>query len=389
MWYCKYLLIFQFLYVVSCQETSRKSTIKTDILAGKTTVQQTLKHATKFSISKKGDITCIKVLSPWKDLKKNFSYALIPKSKKKLIPIDHSLYNAVVYTPIQNIVVTSTSHIPFLERLGVISSLKGFPTPNYISSTKARNMINKGLIKDLGQNNQMNLEVLLDLEPELVMGFSVDQYNVEYKKIEQFNIPLVYNGDWTEKTPLGRAEWIKFFAPFFQKEELGNKIFNEIEQNYLNAKKLAQNTKQNPTVLSGDMYQNVWYLPGGKSFQAQLLKDAHAEYLWSDTEETGSLALSLESVMDKALKANYWIGPVSHKSYQSVKNSSQHYTYFSAYKNKKVFSVANTVGETGGSLYYELGPLQPDVVLKDLIKALHPEVLPNYQPYFFKPLSLN
>ena len=230
------------------------------------------------------------------------------------------------------------------------------------------------------------MELLIDLQPELVIGFSINNANPTYKSIEQAGIPVIYNGDWTEETPLGRAEWIHFFAPFFHREAKAAQLFNEIERNYVEAKNLAKNTHTKPSVLAGSMYKDIWYLPAGNSYQAQYLKDANANYIWANTEGTGSLSLQIESVLDKGSEADLWIGPGSFKSYTEMKTANPLYAAFSAFKNKKIFSAANTLGETGGTLYYELAATRPDIVLKDMIKAIHPDILPDYQPFFFKPL---
>ncbi|WP_298420215.1 ABC transporter substrate-binding protein [uncultured Kordia sp.] len=345
-----------------------------------------LAHAKKFAIEKTGDITVITVFSPWPDADKNFTYALIPREKAASITLNRDAYDAIILTPVERIVVTSTTHIPTLEMLGVEDKLVGFPDTDYISSEKTRALIDTKKVKDIGQNDQINMELLIDLQPELVIGFSINNSNPTYKKIEDVHIPVVYNGDWTEGTPLGRAEWVKFFAPFFQKEAKAKEVFALIEHNYLEAKKLALKINKKPTVLAGAMYKDIWYLPAGESFQAQYLKDANANYIWTDSDGTGSLSLSIESVLDKAANADIWIGPGRFKTYDDLEKASKTYAEFAPFQHKKIFSAANTVGKTGGTMYYELAPTRPDIVLKDIIKAIHPAILPDYEPFFFKPL---
>lgn len=348
--------------------------------------ESSLQYAKKFSIEKTGDIIIIKVFAPWPDADQDFTYALIPRERAAAITLDKDAYDAIILTPIERIVVTSTTHIPTLEMLGVEHTLVGFPDTDYISSEKTRTLIDAGKVKDIGQNDEINMELLIDLQPELVIGFSINNSNPTYKKIQNVNIPVIYNGDWTEATPLGRAEWIHFFAPFFQKEKKATEIFNIIEESYLEAKELALKATKKPTVLAGAMYKDIWYLPAGESFQAQYLLDANANYIWKDSKGTGSLSLSIESVLDKAVNADVWIGPARFKSYEDMKKASETYTQFAPFQHKNIFTTANTVGKTGGTMYYELAPTRPDIVLKDIIKAIHPEILPNYKPFFFKPL---
>lgn len=364
------------LTVFSCKKETPKPSETTNQKTGVT-------HAGGFSIEHQGNTTLIHVTNPWPNAESTFTYALVPKNQQPVA----GTYDAVIEVPVKNIVVTSTTHIPALEALGVEANLKGFPGTSFISSPNTRQRIDNGSIIELGANESINTEMLLDLNPDLVIGFSIDSRNKTYQTIERAGIPVVYNGDWTEETPLGKAEWIKFFAPFFGKEKEADSIFNEIEKQYLNAKKLAAQSNHAPTVLAGAMYKDVWYLPGGKSWMAQFLKDANANYLWKDDPNTGSLSLNFETVYDQSLEADYWIGPGQYTAYNQLLQSSERYKDFEAFKNKRIFTFSKTTGATGGLLYYELGPARPDLVLKDMIAILHPGLLTDYQPYFFKPLD--
>ncbi len=364
-----------------------KSEIK-EAISTQSTVNQSIEFAKGFSIEKlTSGITLLKITSPWPNAESAFTYALVPKEKQQSITLNIDDYDAIVAVPVERLVVTSTTHIPALEALGVENTLVGFPDAKYISSEKTRKRIGSGLIKELGNNESINTEILIELNPELVVGFSINTKNSTYETVQRANIPVVYNGDWTEETPLGKAEWIKFFAPFFEKEVLADSIFTSIKTSYEETKSLAATANETPKVISGAMYKDVWYLPGGKSWAAQFLADANADYLWKKTPETGSLSLSWESVLEKGQQADFWIGPSQFINYENMAASSKHYAQFDAFQNKQVFTFANTKGETGGLLYYELAPQRPDLVLKDLIHILHPELLPEHQPFFFKPLE--
>jgi iron complex transport system substrate-binding protein len=220
-----------------------------------------------------------------------------------------------------------------------------------------------------------------------VIGFGINGNNKTFETIKKSGIPVIYNGDWNEASPLAKAEWIKFFGVLYDKTKKADSIFNQIESDYLEAKKIALQVKNRPTVLSGAMHKDVWYLPNGTSPEAQILNDANVNYLWSNTTGNGSLALSFEAVFEKAKDADIWLSPSYYTSYEALEKANEHYTKFKAYKNKTVFTFANTTGKTGGVLYYELGTARPDLVLKDIIKICHPEQLKNYKPYFFKSLD--
>src|SRR5690606_34033222 len=102
---------------------------------------------------------------------------------------------------------------------------------------------------------------------------------------------------------------------------------------------------------------------------------------------TGSLSLSLESVLEKGSGAEYWISPSQYTGYSEMGEANRHYSQFSAFKNRNIYSYAGTKGPTGGMLYFELAPSRPDLVLRDLLHIFHPELLPNHTAVFFKPLD--
>ncbi|WP_299123674.1 ABC transporter substrate-binding protein [uncultured Winogradskyella sp.] len=347
----------------------------------------TLKYAKGFTINDNGNYKVLTILNPWPEAHKDYKYLIASRELLSKMTFPKDLYDGVITNDIKKIVVTSTTHIPALELLGVEQTLVGFPGTDYISSEKTRKRINDGEVRELGKNEGINTEVLLELNPDVVIGFGVDGVNKTFETIKKARIPVIYNGDWVESSALAKAEWIKFFGILFNKEKEADSIFNTIEKEYLSAKDIAKQAKNHPTVLSGAMHKDVWYLPNGSSAEAQFLKDANVDYLWSKTTGNGSLALSFEVVLDKAKDADLWLSPSYYSSFEQLKDVNSLYTNFEAFKNKNIYTFSNTTGETGGVLYYELGTARPDLVLKDLIKICHPELLKDYSPYFFKRLN--
>ena len=293
-----------------------------------------------------------------------------------------------IQVPVKNIVVTSTTHIPMLELLGVEKSLVGFQDTNYISSEKTRKRIDSGFVRELGNEAAMNTEVLFELQPDVVIGFAMNSVNKTYNLIEKHGIPVIINGDWLEETPLGRAEWIKFFGVLFDKEKEADSLFRKIEQEYLAAIAIAKKVRNKPSILSGAIMRNdIWSLPAGESFVAQFLEDANVNYLWKDSKGKGSLQLSFESVLDKAQKADYWIAPGYFSSKAQLIENNPHYKNFTAFKTNNIYTASTKKGATGGVIYYELGPTRPDLILKDLIKITNPTLLPNYKLSFFEQMK--
>lgn len=344
-----------------------------------------IEYANGFSIRKYKNFTKVIVHTPWQNAKKEVVYLL--KNKDDEIPEDIP-YDAIIELPIEKLVTTSTTHIPSLITLNKIDKLVGFPNLDFISSKEARALINAGKVKELGKNQDLNTEILLSVQPDVVFSFAIEGQNKTLNQIQKSGIPVVYNGDWLENDVLGKAEWIKFFGAFLGELELSIEAFEEVENSYVSLKEKALKTRETPSVISGAMHQDRWYLPYGTSWQAQFFKDAHADYIYKDTEGNGSAAYSFETVLQDAKQAEFWISPAQFTSYAQLLENNRHYKEFEAFQEKNIFTMAATTGVTGGVLFYELGPNRPDLVLKDLINIFHPEVTENKKFTFFKPLDL-
>lgn len=375
-------ILFTFITLLAC-----KKMVKPNEISEENASEIPFSYAKGFSVSETEHYKILNITNPWPNANRAYKYALVEENMLAKITLNKDEFDAIITLPIRKIVVTSTTHLPALELLHVEKTLVGFPGTDFISSEKIRILVDTKHIRELGKNEGINTEVLLETQPDLVVGFGIDGKNKSLQTIKKSGIPVIFNGDWVESSPLAKAEWIKFFGVLFNKEQQADSIFKRIEKDYLEAKKLAKNTKIRPTVLSGAMHKDIWYLPNGTSTEAQLLDDAHANYLWSDSKGSGSLSLNFETVFAKAKNADIWLSPSNYTSLQSLKNGNLHHTTFKAYQNKNIYSFTKTTGATGGVLYFELGTTRPDLVLKDLIKICHPELLKNYDLYFFKPLE--
>lgn len=347
-------------------------------------IGNSVKHAKGLEIYRHSGFTIVKVTNPWPDAKEGFTYIL---SRNDAAVPDSLKQFTQVQVPLKTVVVTSTTHIPSLEMLGVENTLTGFPGTRYISSPKTRKRIDDGHITAVGENENVNTEVMINLAPDAVVGFSISSNNKALAALEQSGMKVLYNGDWTEQSPLGKAEWIKFFGALYGLEDKADTLFAQIEKDYLEAKALAENAATRPTVFSGAIYEDAWYMPQGESWAALFLEDAHANYLWADNKGTGSVSLSFETVFDKAENADFWIGPAQFTTLKELEDANPHYKKFSAFKNRQVYSFSSKKGATGGVVYYELAPNRPDLVLKDLVKILHPQLLPDHKFHFFEKLK--
>jgi len=370
------LFSFTLLFIFSCQNESKPNAI--------ISAKNEVRYAKGFSIQNYDGYSVVILKNPWPKATKTYTYIL--KEKNGTVP-DSLKQNLIIPVPIKTIVVTSTTHIPSLELLDEVNTLIGFPHCDYISSEKVRARIDAGNIKELGNNQDLNTEVLLDLLPNVIIGYGIDNKNPTLDNLQKSGLKVMLNGDWNEENALGKAEWIKFFGALYGKQKQATALFTKIEKDFLKTIRIAKMAKTTPSILAGDMFEDHWYLPRGTSWGSLLLKQANGNYLWQETSGTGSLSLSFETVFEKTKSADVWITSGQFSSLNEMTNSNPHYAEFKAFKNKNVYSFNGKKGKTGGILYYELAPNRPDLVLKDLVKILHPELLPSYEPFFFEKLK--
>ena len=368
----KKLSLFLFVTIILCAcNPGKKETQDTS--------KTIISYATGFKVSDIGETKLVEVTYPYKGATSGYKYMLVPKGKEAP---EHDADTRVIYIPISTIVCTSTTHIPLLDYLDASDKLIGFPSSDYISSEKTRKLIDEGKVQELGTDKGMNIEKLAATKPDLVMGYTMTADYGQFKKVEELGISVAINAEYLEEHPLGRAEWIKFMGLLLGKEKEANEVFQMIEKNYQNTKALAEKVEKKPTVLSGVVYGDAWFMPGGQNYAAKLISDAGCEYLWSADSTKGFLQLSFEAVYEKANTADLWIGVASYASLEEIKNTDERYTKFKPYETKQVFTYNARKGAKGGSEFLELGYLRPDIILNDLVKIAHPELLSEYQLYF-------
>ncbi len=362
--------------VCSCGEKAGNSLEKESI---------NLEFAEGFELFRGEDFWEIRVTQGYTGAEKTFRYLVLEENSEA----NKTGFDAVVQLPISKVVMTSTTQIPHLDLLGQSELLAGFPNTDLISSPTTRKLIDSGKVTDLGSGPSANPEMVIDLKPDWMMISTLGEDLRYLDLFAQAGVPALINGEYVEQNPLGRAEWIKFTGVLLGKYEESVAVFEEIKKAYQDAEKLTASLSEieKPKVLSGVMYQDIWYAPGAESWGARILENAGGRYLFSDQTGTGSAQLNYEFVLDKGLEADFWIGSADFPDLKTMGNSEPRYQPFKAWKNGQVYTYTAKKGATGGLEYFELGYLRPDLILKDLIKILHPELLPDYDLYFYQKLN--
>lgn len=227
----------------------------------------------------------------------------------------------------------------------------------------------------------------LVLQPDAVIAYDAGGESGNLDKIIEAGIPVIYNSDFLETSPLGRAEWIKFFGALLGEEQKADSIFSSIENKYNKLVELGEGAKEKPTVLNGVVYGDTWFMPGGGNWASIFYENAGGHYLWKEDTTTNWLELSFEAVFDKGRKADFWIGTASFNTKEEMLIADGRYSDFQPFIENNVYNYSKKRSSTGAYDFFESAYARPDLVLGDLIKILHPELLPDYETVYFEQLK--
>jgi iron complex transport system substrate-binding protein len=324
------------------------------------------------------------VTNPWQNADKTYIYVLYQRGDQRPEGYENGVF---VEVPVQSMVTMSTTYIAYMEALGVLDALAGVDNFQFIYSPEVRKTIDTGALIEVGSGPEVNVELLYEMEPDVIMTYGLGTQWDTHPKLIEAGLDVVINAEHTELTPLARSEWIKFIAAFFNKEEEANRIFEEMVARYQTMQEMTAEIEERPTVLNNAPYQGSWWVAGGRSHAARLIEDAGGDYLWSDTSEEGSLMLDFEAVFEKAVDADYWINPGTWSSLDQALAEDSRYAEFKAFQEGAVYNNNRRMNEYGFSDYWESGITNPDIILADLIKIFHPELLPDHELVYFRKLE--
>ncbi|MFN6559284.1 MAG: ABC transporter substrate-binding protein [Nostoc sp. ChiSLP01] len=342
-------------------------------------------HATGLTVEYHKHYKIITIKNPWQNAKTGFQYVLVQCGT----PTPSGFNQAqIIPVPVNSIVSLSTTHLPHLAKLKIVDKLIGISDIKQVNTPDIVNKIQAGKVSEIGNNSNINIEKLLELNPDLVTSYGTgDSQTDSYQKLTEAGLKVAINAEYMEDTPLGRSEWLKFTALFFNKEQQAEQIFGEITKKYETIAEKAKSLKNRPSVFVGFNFKGTWYMPGGKSYVAKYLADAGANYLWSDDKSSGSLPLSFEVVLERANNADYWLNfRQNWRKIEDLIAEDNRYADFNALKQKNLYNNNARINANGGNDYWEGGISNPDIVLSDLIEILHPEILPNYKLFYYRQL---
>ena len=326
----------------------------------------------------------VSILKPFQDTKNTMQYILVqrgtpaPKGFKK---------SEIIEIPIRKAIALSHTHVAFIQELEQIASVQGVSAPQYLTNPTLIEKYQQNKLVVAGTVMELNNETILAAQPDMVMASGmVTSAFKQYQVLINAGIPLIINSEWLEKTPLGRAEWIKFVALFYNLEQVVNDKFKQIEEEYADLKKLTTAIEKKPDIVLGLPFKDTWYMPRGESFVGQFLQDAGANYYWKDEKGVGALPLDFEAVYGKAQGADFWLVEGTVKDRQEIKGRDTRFGDFAAFGAKKVYNNDKKLTKRRVNVYLNTSLVHPNWVLADMIKIFHPALLPKHQMVYYRQL---
>jgi len=326
----------------------------------------------------------IRVLTPWRDADVTFEYVLVQRGTPAPEGFDAA---QVVEVPIETLATMSTTYLTSLEELSLLDRLVGIDDITYVNNEAVLKLYDDGKLAVIGSGSSLNVEAVLDLDPDLVMAYGTNSEYDSHPKLLEAGVKVAMDSEYMETSPLGRAEWAKFIAMFFNREADAEAIFQDKAEQYEALAAEAAAVTEKPTVFTGTPWQDSWYMPGGNSYVAKFLADAGANYLWADDDSTGSIVLDFESVYDRAADGDYWVNTSGWTSIADALAADERFGDFAALQNAQMYSNEARVNENGGNDYWEGGVNNPQLVLADLIKIFHPELVPDHEFVYYRQLD--
>lgn len=370
---------FLLLGLVACQPKNKQNS-ENVVLTDSSVVKIAPQYAQGFKVTYTDDACLLDIQDPQNEESESFHYALVSRGAKvDKLPSDYT----VIETPVRSTICMTSLQLSNFIKLGELEHVAGITSTRHLFDKETKQRIKEGKIRKIGIEGNFDNEVIMAVNPDIILISPFKRGG--YDALKEVGIPLMPHLGYKEMTPLGQAEWIKFVGLLLGKEEKANELFAAIEKRYNELKELTSHVEKRPVVFSGELRGGNWYAVGGKSFLAQLFKDAGADYFLKDDERSGGVTLDFETVYSQAANVDYWRIVNSHKgtfTYEALKDEDARYADFKAFKDKKV--VYCNMSETP---FYESMPTEPEVVLGDLIKVFQPQLLPDYQPGYYELLK--
>ncbi|MBR0525676.1 MAG: ABC transporter substrate-binding protein [Prevotella sp.] len=337
-----------------------------------------LRYAQNLTMVRFSDGILVELKDPWHEGRILHRYWLTEDSNSKRSSLHTSLSSlhsplSSIKFPLQRSVVFNTAHASLIGMLNATDHIAGVADLKYMLLPDVQRRVQQGEIVDCGNSMSPDIEQIVSLHADAIL-LSPFENSGGYGRLEKLGIPIIECADYMETSPLGRAEWMRFYGLLFGCSQQADSLFSMVERAYCTLRDSVASTSQrlnsSTSLLTERLTGSTWYVPGGKSTMGRLIADAGATYAWADDDHSGSLALSFETVLSKSGNADVWLMNTSSPqpfTYESLAAEHHGYTQFKAFRNRNIYFI-NTLQVP----YFEEVSFRPDLLLRDYITMLHP-----------------
>lgn len=363
-----------FISLLLCSCAGNKSEESNDInLSDISEKSDTLinQYAETFRIIEHDNYTEIEVLNS-ESKQVEFRYNVGHSKEHKIVGINQE---------VNRVVALSSTHIGMMEKLGLINKVIGISDEKYLCSSELEERVNTGLVESVGDIGMSDIEGYIEVNPDLIIYSGFDTKAPILQKLTSAGIKTFTNYDWKETHPLGRAEWLKVFGVIFNKQKEAEKLFTQIEKEYLDLVEKVKDFSSEENILVGTLYGDVFNAPAGDSYMAKILEDANLDYKYQETKGTGSISLTLEKVISENRNTSIWLS-VAAQSKAKVLEMNNRFKMMDSYRNNRIYSYFHQV-----NCFWERSAISPHLLLLDICKIAYPEHFEETEFTFYKRLD--
>lgn len=281
----------------------------------------------------------------------------------------------------RRIVAMSSTHIAMLDAIGEVSRVVGGSSLDYVSNPYVQ--AHRDSMGDVGYEGNVNYELLMSLRPDIVLLYGVTGANPMERKLAELHIPYMYVGDYLEESPLGKAEWLVALAEVTGNRQKGEERFAGIPERYNALKQMvADKALPSPKVMLNAPYGSSWFMPPKDSYFVRLLTDAGGDYLYKTNTGNSSKPIDMEEAYLLTSQADVWLNSGNVTTLNELKAACPRMAATKCVADGMVFNNTKRTNAAGGNDFYESGIVNPDILLRDLVKIFHPEMVTEELVYY-------
>ncbi len=321
----------------------------------------------------------IRSFNPWQGADSVATELLVLRNGEKIPP---GFKGQVVRGDARRIVAMSTTHVAMLEAVGRGDALVGVSGLEFVSSRDVQARCDS--VADIGFDGSVDYELLLSMQPDIVLLYGVNGSSMMEPKLRQLGVPFMYVGDYVEESPLAKAEWVVALAELTGARDKGEAYMENLSSAYDSLRTLAAGVADRPKVMVNTPYADQWFMPSDRSYLIRLISDAGGEYIYKKNNSgTASVPIGMEEAYRLVNDADVWLDVGQPTSLDQLRRACPRFMNAGCVTAGRVYNNNLRSAPGKGNDIYESGAMRPDLILRDLIKIFHSSLLPDTVPMVY------